>query len=261
MAENPYFSRIMDAVDLIVGDTQKRKFLGEQREHEIGMMNRRVQQQEKHREDQQAHQVSMLDTKTAADAAELQKKYDFEQSGLGEFPDWFIKLDPKREVLRGYKFKTSEIAGFLENTTRQDALDSHRGSMLSEKQKDRAERERHNKAMEGKSTSSRSVGSKDPTKRLEALRKEAVNLLKSGFYGDFMKESAGKDRVTQYVGLIDGMLKKLRTGKLSSDDVKQINDIESFLVYSGKQDVKDQKGREAVGQLTDGLRQLENELK
>jgi len=254
MAENPYFSRIMDAVDLIVGDTQKRKYLGEQREHEIGMMNKRVEQQEQHREDQQAHQVSMLDTKTAADAAELQKKYDFEQSGLGEFPDWFIKLDPKREVLRGYKFKPSEIAGFLKNTTRQDALASHRKKSLTETV-------RHHKMMEGKSTSSRSVGSKDPTKRLEALRKEAVNLLKSGFYGDFMKESAGKDRVTQYVGLIDGMLKKLRTGKLSSDDVKQINDIESFLVYSGKQDVKDQKGREAVGQLTDDLWRLENELK
>jgi len=261
MPENQYFSRVMDAVDLIAGENLRKKRLNEQRDYNLKMLENQ-QSFQREMADQSAknrYNVQML--RNIGDLEEINRKNEIATESLVALPPEIEKDYP---ALAGFGkiWKPSEVSIIADRVQKNKGLSSYRSGMLSEKQKDLKERTRHDKAMENKNSITGSVGSKDPTKRLESLRKEAIELLKSGYYGDYTKESVDKSRVTGYVDRADALLNKLRSGEdLTAKERKEINDFESFLVYSQKKDSRDKKGIEAVGRLTDILNRLEKEIK
>lgn len=259
MAENPYFSRVMDAVDLIAGENVRKKRVAEQQDYNLGMMrsNQAFQREMADKRVAGQEQVQML--RNVGDIAEIQEKDRVKKEGLVGLPADIEKQFP---ALAGFGkiWSPSEVSMIVNRGTQAKGLGEYRSGMLGEKQKDRAERKKHNIAMESKSKAQSGVGSADPRKRLEALRKEAIDLLKSGYYGDYVKEPANKDQVTAYVERLDALLKKQRSGKLSDEENKEIDDIESFLVYSSNKDKRQAAGEGAVGRLTDILGRLEKEF-
>lgn len=252
MAENPYFSRVMDAVDLIAGENIRKKRLAEAQQYKIGILQKEHAFKREMANKQIAGEKDIQMLQNAGDLAEIKKKEDIRKEGLVALSP---EIEKKYPALAGFGkiWKPSEAAMIVKADAEQQQLGDYQTNVLNE-------RKRHNLVIEGKTKTQSGVGSSDPRKRLEALRKEAVDLLKSGYYGDYMKESANRTQVTAYVEKLDELLKKQRSGKLTTADQKEIDDIESFLVYSSKQDKRQAAGQDAVNRLTEILGRLEKEL-
>jgi len=276
--DNPYFSRIMNAVDLMVQDQQIKQ--AENRQNA-----RQLQREQREEERRQANTASQR--KFAVLSSMMGKGYDPDtrkaatQGVIGminnpdmDMPEITPKYDKPVQLPKDIVDKYPILAQF-DNWKKEDIpalykliLDKERADTEGAKEdwyskRGKAEIMKGEAALIKAKKYKGGAGSKtekDKTiERARALRKEAYDVYKSGnMYG--FNDNVSEDKVYQFIERADKLIRKAENGTLTDGELKELKALESVLTegYNETQDKK--KATEISNKLEEVLNKISKEL-
>jgi len=266
--ENPYFSRIMDAVDMMVADQRQKQAENRQ----IQMMG--VEAERGQKKEASGRKFSLLSSLYADKTAgpEMKKQALGGLIGMVNNPDMEMPdIQPQYEsdyvdLPEEIKTKYPMLADPNVKWKKDELLQIQK--LIQEKEGKAAtlgETSRHNTALER--ARSKEVSLKDtkgtgtkPEKdvslaRVKKLRDEAYDAYKSGnLYG--YGEDVSKELIFEYIGQADELIRKAEDGVISPQEQAELKGLESVLTKGYKKKQRKQEAEGMVGELKTVLEEI-----